>query len=805
MLNLNEFRRQPERLADLLPWAALVAKGTILNKDGSFQRTLQFRGPDVDVISDEALVAFHSSINNLLKNFSSGFTIYVDQIRSEGARYPKGGFFRDRLSYLVNSERRTMILAKGNSFESNQYLTIQYLPPTQTRKRLRSFFLRDRDESDDNFRESLDFFLDSFEKIYLSLIDLLPEAKKLDDQETLTYLHGLISPKRHPVVVPKIPMYLDALLADSPFQDGLAPLLGDQYLGVISILGFPAQSQPAMMRQLSGLSFPFRWMTRFIALDKSDAVDQLRSYRRQWFAKRKGLFNLLQEAIFRGGESRLQDTAALDKAGDAEEGLAELGNDLVNYGYYTSTIVLLSHEQNRLIAMKREIERIINSLGFTTIDESINSGDAWLGSLPGHVYANIRKPLLHTLNLAHLMPLSAIWSGPHWVDHLDAPPLLWTQTPTGDPFRMSNYVGDVGHQLVLGPTGSGKSVLLIMMALQFQRYQNSQVFIFDKGESFLAATLGVGGQHFTPGRGSNELAFQPFANIEKDSERTWALEWLLGLFRNERIEVDAHLKRSIWEALESLAQMPIEHRTITGLAALLQEEILRDGLFNYTVNGPFGSILDAESDFESNHHWQCFEMSELLAMPSVVSPVLTYLFHRLEKNFTGNPTLIILDEAWLYLENTLFEAEIRMWLKSLRKLNVSVIFATQEAADSLNSTISSAILESCPSRIFLPNSRVLEDQVGRSYLKLGLTKKELELLASAIPKGQYYFQSKKGSRLFSLRPGPIGKTFACAASVSDRTYIRNVWNKYGPEDFLSAVLSEKNLVETQDHLQEGIE
>ena len=119
--------------------------------------------------------------------------------------------------------------------------------------------------------------------------------------------------------------------------------------------------------------------------------------------------------------------------------------------------------------------------GSSSVRESVNAVEAWLGSLPGHVYANVRQPLIHTLNLAHLMPLSSVWAaGPARNDYLDGPPLLYAETSGSTPFRLSTHVGDVGHQLIVGPTGAGKSVLLALLALQFRRYPGAQVYIFDK-------------------------------------------------------------------------------------------------------------------------------------------------------------------------------------------------------------------------------------------------------------------------------------------------------------------------------------
>src|SRR3546814_10535120 len=142
---------------------------------------------------------------------------------------------------------------------------------------------------------------------------------------------------------------------------------------------------------------------------------------------------------------------------------------------------------------------------------------AWSADVCSSNLANVRQPLIHTLNLGHLMPLSSVWAGPTRNAHLDGPPLLHASTAGSTPFRLSTHVGDVGHMLVVGPTGAGKSVLLALIALQFRRYTNSQVYIFDKGFSARAAVLAMGGAHHALGLGADAgetLAVQPLRRID---------------------------------------------------------------------------------------------------------------------------------------------------------------------------------------------------------------------------------------------------------------------------------------------------
>jgi type IV secretion system protein VirB4 len=470
---------------------------------------------------------------------------------------------------------------------------------------------------------------------------------------------------------------------------------------------------------------------------------------------------------------QLLDSDADNKMVDADAALQALGDDNVAFGYLTTTVCLTDDDRHRVEEKVRAVERVINGLGFTCIRESLNAVEAWLGSLPGHVYANVRQPLVHTLNLAHLMPLSSVWAGPRQNDHLAAPPLFHAETSGSTPFRFSTHVGDVGHGLIVGPTGAGKSVLLALMAMQFRRYAESQVYIFDKGNSARAAVLGMGGSHHDLGLDGG-LAFQPLRDIDDPSERSWAADWILSLMEHESVALTPEIKETVWSALTSLATAPVQERTLTGLSVLLQSNALKSALQGYTLEGPFGRLLDAAEDRLALADVQCFETEGLLHQTRVVLPVLTYLFHRLEGRFAGRPTLLILDEAWVYLDNPAFAARIREWLKVLRKKNVSVVFATQSLADIANSAIAPAIIESCPQRIFLPNERAIEPQSRTFYEQFGLNDRQVELIARAVPKRQYYLQSRRGNRLFELGLGPIALAFCGASSPIDQLLIDRI-------------------------------
>lgn len=794
MLSLREYRSTADRLADHLPWAALVAPGVVLNKDGSFQRTLAFRGPDLESATEAELISSCARANNILKRFGSGWALFFEAERRPAPGYPPSTF-PDAASWLVDEERRAGFEAEGAHFESRYHLTLVWLPIADGSDAAgRSLVERPEDDLGQikgrDWRTALTAFIAETDRTLDLFAGFMPEVRALDSAETLTYLHATVSARRHDVAVPETPMYLDGLLADTPLIGGLEPMLGGAHLRTLTILGFPNLSRPGVLDALNHQNFGYRWTTRFLPLDKSDATRTLTKIRRQWFNKRKSITALLREVMY-NQPAQLLDTDADNKVVDADLALQALGGDHVAFGYLTTTITVSDTDRARVDAKVRAVERVINGLGFTCVREGINAVEAWLSSVPGQVYANVRQPLVHTLNLAHLMPLSSVWAGPSANAHLAGPPLLHAQTAGTTPFRLSTHVGDVGHMLVVGPTGAGKSVLLALIALQFRRYRDAQIYIFDKGFSARAAVLAMGGVHHALGLGDGSgdgLTFQPLRDIDVPADRAWALEWIVALLVQEKVEVTPPVKEAIWSALANLADAPVEERTMTGLSLLLQSNALRSALAPYTLEGPYGRLLDAAEQQMAIADVQCFETEALMGQAGAVAPVLTYLFHRLEERFDGRPTLLILDEAWIFLDHPLFATRIREWLKTLRKKNVAVLFATQSLADIADSSIAPAIIESCPQRILLPNDRAIEPQSRVTYERFGLNDRQIELVARAIPKRQYYLQSTRGNRLFELGLGPVALALCGASDPFSQRRINGLLVDTDADDFASSWL-----------------
>ena len=790
MMNLAEYRRTAARLADFLPWAALVGEGVILNKDGSFQRTARFRGPDLDSAVPAELVAVAGRLNNAFRRLGSGWALFVEAERHPVGAYPASRF-PDPASALVDAERKANFEEDGAHFESSYFLTLVYLPPAEDAARAETWLYEGREQTGIDPHEVLRGFVDRTDRILQLIEGFMPECAWLDDAETLTYLHGCVSCRRHRVCVPEIPMYLDALLADQPLTGGLEPRLGNAHLRVLTIVGFPTATTPGILDELNRLAFSYRWSTRAVLLDKTDATRLLTKIRRQWFAKRKSIAAILKE-VMTNEASALVDTDAANKAADADLALQELGQDFAGQAYVTATVTVWDDDPRIAAEKLRLVEKVIQGRDFTAMPETINAVDAWLGSLPGHVYANVRQPPVSTLNLAHMIPRSAVWAGPERDEHFAAPPLLFGKTEGSTPFRFSLHVGDVGHTLVVGPTGAGKSVLLALMALQFRRYAQAQVFAFDFGGSIRAAALGMGGDWHDLGGGLTEgaetsVSLQPLARIQDVPERAWAADWIVAILMREGIAIDPQVKEHLWSALTSLASAPVGERTITGLAVLLQSNDLKQALRPYCVGGAYGRLLDAEAEHLGHASVQAFETEGLIGTGAAPA-VLAYLFHRIEDRLDGSPTLLIVDEGWLALDDEGFASQLREWLKTLRKKNASVVFATQSLSDIDGSAIAPAIIESCQTRLLLPNERAIEPQIAAIYRRFGLNDRQIEILARAMPKRDYYCQSRRGNRLFELGLSEVALALCAASSKTDQAAIARILDSEGRDGFLAAWL-----------------
>jgi type IV secretion system protein VirB4 len=791
MMSLREYSDPNEPcLADYIPWASLVGPGIVEHKDGALQKTFLFRGHDLDSSTARDLMTTSAHFNNAIRRLGDGWTLFLEAQRNSSNDYPTSSW-PNEAAQLIDEERSKAFKREGYFFKNDYYLTFVFKRHDVVSARGGDWFLTkaaDENKADDVLKN----FAKAIEETTSLLKGLFPVFRELNDDETLSYLHTTISSKRHPIRTPEIPLYLDHILSDESIEHGLELKLGDNYVRILSIKAFPSESFPGILDALNDLDFPFRWSTRFIFLGHESGKSHIEKVRRIWYAGRKRVGTILKEVATQS-ESALGETSSLRRSEDADEAMQLLDEGLVSFGFFTATVNVWSPDSQVADERILRVASTINRLGFACHLETINSFEAWLSSIPGHLYANVRKPVVHTLNVAHMVPLSAVWSGEEGNGHLKGPPHFLAQCRGNTPFRFSSNVGDVGHTLIFGPTGAGKSTLLSFMAAQWLRYKEAQVFVFDKGSSSRVLTECVGGTFFNVGAKTGELCFQPLKNIDDEAERIWASEWLGELVVDQGCALSSEIRLELWDGLLSLSEQESSSRTLSILKSLVQDDRIREALKPFTLDGPYGYLFDANEEHSDNNAWQVFETAELFEQKTAIKPALSYLFHRLSKRFDGRPTLLILDEAWLFLEDSMFAKRIKQWLKELRKSNVYVIFATQSLADAMQSSIAMALKESCPTKIFLPNASAQDQSSAEFYRHMGLNERQIDIIAQATPKREYYLTSPVGNRLFELALGPVALVLCASSSVNDQKLVSSIKQDFRSYDFLERFLELKGV------------
>lgn len=579
-------------------------------------------------------------------------------------------------------------------------------------------------------------------------------------------------------------------------------MLGEHFLLTSTVNGFPAATCPGILDSLNYLETEYRWVTRFIALDKSEARTLIQRHRREWMRGSKGLLTMLKEQAAGGQDSNMQDDSAIDKSKDAGQALRELGDDAHAYGFFTTTITVWDRELKAAQQKRQLVKQAIQSRGFTVKDEGLNSREAWLSSLPGNVYANVRRPVVSTMNLAHMIPASSVWTGQSHNAHLArvsgvGTPHLQCTTTGSTPFHLNLNLDDVGHTLIIGPTGAGKSTLLSMLALQWLRYPGAQVVIFDKDRSARAPTLAVGGSYFEPGNEAAPVSFQPLRKLEESADRIWASQFVETLFEGQGEKLTTVDKESIDRALETLSTHPEDGRTLSSLSHILKsfETRYAQVLRPYCEGGNYGQIFDGCDEQLSPTSWTLFEMGHLMKRgPAACVPAFFYLFRRVEQLFTGAPTLVVLDEFWQFLQDAVMAAWVQSALKTLRKKNVFVIFATQEVADALrNPLLQSTILSACATKIFLADPESLTPAMASDYTKLGLSTTELQELTRMQKKRHYYLRSSAGRRVVELGLGPAQLTFAGMSSEADQRFLDRMVQTRAPNEYVEAMLEHRGV------------
>lgn len=793
-LRLKKHRSKEAGLVDLLNYAAEIDDGIIVGKDGSFTASYLYRCPDQASASDDERNAQSFRLNQVLAPMSNGWVLSQDAVRREAPGYIDHAacHFPDPVSKAIDEERRRHFISLEALFEGYFVITLTWLPPMLAQAKFAELMFDDDSVKPDQTARTyllIEQFKENLRAIENRLATVVSltrlRGQKLQDEfgedyiqdDLLSWLQYCVTGIHQPIRLPKNPAYLDSLIGAQDFTPGTIPKIGRKFVQCVSIDGFPLESSPGILQELAELPVEYRWNNRFIFIDRNEALSLLESYRKKWKQKFRGIFDQIFNTSFGG----INQDALLMEA-DASAAKAEVESGLVSDGFYTSVVVLMSEDRDKLKAAAETAEAAIIRQGFNARIETFNNMEAFFGTLPSHAVQNVRRPLVNTMNLADFLPLSSIWTGSPWAPcsmyPKRAPMLMQCVTHGRTPFRFNFHVRQLGHGLILGPTRAGKSTHLGLAAAQFLRYRGMRVFIFEAGMSAYALTKAVGGKHYVVGGDADKLQFAPLQFLQTRSDLAWAMRWIDTILALNGLNTTPEQRNKIGRALVSMRDSG--SKNVSEFVTQIQDEEIRAAMEQYTVNGSMGNLLDAESDGLAFDRFNTFEIAEIMEMGERYAvPAQLYLFRRIERSLDGTPAVIFLDEAWLMLQHPIFREWVRKWLKTLAKANCSVILSTQHMSDAAKSGIFDVILESTATKILLPNPEAHDPDATALYRRVGLNDRQIDNLSKATPNQDYYFMSSEGRRFYSLDLGPLALAFVGATDKESIAAIQQLEATHG--------------------------
>lgn len=807
--------KQELGFSDLLLYRTLITENVIEMKNGALMSGFWYKGPDLESATNEEVEALSAYISRALMRLGRGWMLHVEMIRKPAEGYPDGAFC-EPTNYLIDLERHYFHRQEGRHFETRIALFFTYLPPVFEQsgkvKKTADFLLGDscegyletEDKGLKQFDDKLDEMKNSLtasgqirlERMDCQAVDL-PDGETIVNVELLQALNYVVNGRWHPVRLPgPAPTYLDTLLARDLLV-GSPMLHDDNHVMIVSVMGYPQGSYPGILRSLSLLPFEVRLSNRFIFTDFLDASGRLSTLRKRWVQKTQGF---LSQILGRDGPVNLD---AVNMVNDIDDAAQPLDSGDVCYGHHTCVAVIKGNDLSELEERSREVVRAFEFRGFVARVEKRNGMEAFLGSLPGHGYENVRKPMISSLNFSDIIPSTTDWTGEEFCPspyfQPGSPALIQAASIGSTPFRLNLHDGDVGHTLILGPTGSGKSTLLAMIASQFERYEDARIFVFDKGYSMFPLVAScIDAVHYDIGAELEDssvsaLRFCPLASLDTPTERTIAAEWLeAAIVLSKGAPPTPDERALIGDALETMARTTTDPsmRTLTNFTHTVQSLDLRKYLDYYTGDKPGGLLLDGDRNDIRYSRFTCFELDHVFQMDAkLVMPIFLFLFREIEKRLDAvvhrkhnPPSLIIIDEAWMALSHEMFQRKIKEWLLVLRKKNCAVVLATQNLSDIVNSPIRQTILDSCFTRILLPNPSALNDDLQELYMgHLGFNRQQVRLIANAVMKQHYYYAApnSRNYRLFDLGLAPVALSFVGASGKDDLKAIRELQKLHG--------------------------
>ena len=701
-----------------LPYLALVDENVVLLRDGSVAISLVVPGISFETADSAELNAQTATREVLLRSaLDARFVLYHHVIRRR-VHVELGGTFDDPIAAHIDNRWREKLSHRA-LYVNDQFVTLVRRPArgkagwadkvSRMLKRGRTVVAAE------------DIDVRALRAAATSMVASLGGygARLLGDYETATgtcsevleLLSALYNGEMRPVRRPAEGADLGLMLPYKRVSFGLDAIEqrsagAAQFAAALSLKDYPDSTGPGLMDALLRLPFEMVLTESYAPADRQVARERI---------------DLAIRRLKSADEEAMAERREMQSARDA------LGTGAVAFGDHHLSVLVRADRLDQLDDAAAACAAALADTGAVAVREDVNLEPCFWGQFPGNEAYLVRRALISSANMACFGSLHGFAlgqaEGNHWGE---AVALLQTTSQT--PFFFNFHNGDLGNFTVIGPSGSGKTVVMNFLAAQAQKY-NPRTILFDKDRGAEVFVRGIGGTYSRIAAG-HPTGFNPLALPDSPTNRAFLRDWLgvlLAAAGPEELGTIAGAVDAAYANDPSLRRLSHFRELLSG-SRRPQPGDLASRLEAWIGGGEHGWLFDnAEDRLDLSAQTLGFDMTALLETPRLRTPVMMYLFHRIEERLDGHPTMILIDEGWKALDDEVFAARIRDWLKTLRKRNALVGFATQSARDALDSRIATALVEQTATMVFMPNARARPEDYCEGF---GLTSHELDLIRS---------------------------------------------------------------------------
>ena len=706
------------RVGDRLPFARLVDENTLLLRDGSLLTSIQVPGLLFETEDTDALNAHAATREVMLRStLDSRFVMYHHVIRRR-VEVELDAEFEDPLARHIDARWKER-LGSGSLFINDQFVTLIRRPArgkagwVEKASKALSSRKKDAVEVDPkdlrSLRAAATGLVASLQPYGAAMLGDYTGPAGHTNSEILELLSALYNGEMRPVRRPAEDRDIGHMLPYRRASFGIDAMelrgSGDpDFAAMLSLKDYPDATSPGLLDGL--LRLPYE-----MVVSESYAPSERTTARERMDLAIRRLRSVDEEA-----QAERHDMMA---ARDA------LGNGAVGFGDHHLSVLVRETTLPRLDDATAACSAALADTGAIVVREDTNLEPAFWAQFPGNEQYIVRRAMISSANMASFGSLHGFAlgqaEGNHWGE---AVTLLETTSAT--PFFFNFHNGDLGNFSVIGPSGSGKTVVMNFLAAQAQKF-NPRTILFDKDRGAELFVRGIGGRYDRIYAGEPS-GFNPLSLPDSPANRAFLRDWLGVLLKAEgpeELQTVSHAVDAAYENDASLRRLRNFRELLSGTRRPEAGD-LADRLSAWIHGGEHAWLFDNETDeLDLERKTLGFDMTALLENPRLRTPTMMYLFHRIEERLDGEPTMILIDEGWKALDDEVFAARIRDWLKTLRKRNALVGFATQSARDALESRISTALVEQTATMVFMPNSRARPEDYCDGF---GLTSHELALI-----------------------------------------------------------------------------